>query len=90
MLFNDQTALRCRPEAPDAWLVFRHEVGKEALLTSLQLLVCDQRDLVFDALLDALLDRQPVKSLEYRCYMIVRAGQFWTRCGFLLLDALVP
>src|SRR5271165_6241562 len=63
-------ALRRRPEAPDAWLVFRHEVGEVARLTRLQHLVRDQRDLV----LDALLDGQPVQVLEHWCYVVAPVG----------------
>ena len=59
-----------RPEAPDAWLVFRHEVGEVARLTRLQHLVRDQRDLV----LDTLLDGQPVQVLEHRCHAVAPVG----------------
>ena len=47
-----------------------HEVGEVARLTRLQHLVCDQRDLV----LDALLDGQPVQVLEHRCHVVAPVG----------------
>ena len=48
---DGEPALRRRPKASDAWLVFRNEIGEVARLTRLQHLVRDQRDLVLDALL---------------------------------------